>query len=187
MARLAGCVARPDNPLHASIHPGLPPGPGTQHGSLRDPSTGSPEVHPHRDAGARAATRSALRYDYDYPDIGYGEQANQNAVARLQARLDRGEAKLAFDPTRGYLDSVLKELAIDASSQTLVYSKTSLQIDLIRAATPRAIYFNDDTYVAWVPHTTSIEIVTMDSLRQPSGLREGIYLRTSRRHPERSR
>ena len=115
------------------------------------------------DGGARTATRSALRYDYDYPDIGYGEQASQNAVARLQARIDRGEAKLTFHPTRGYLDSVLKELGIEVSSQTLVYSKTSLQIDLIRAATPRAIYFNDDTYVAWVPHTSSIEIVTMDS------------------------
>jgi hypothetical protein len=118
---------------------------------------------PTADAAARVSTRSALRYDYDYPDIGYGEKANANAVARLQARIDRGQAKLTFHPTRGYLDSVLKELGIDASSQTLVYSKTSLQIDAIRAATPRAIYFNDDTYVAWVPHTTFLEVVTMDS------------------------
>ena len=48
-----------------------------------------------------------------------------------------------------------------------MYSKTSLQIDLIRAATPRAIYFDDDTYVAWVRDTNMIELSTMDSALGP--------------------
>ena len=58
-------------------------------------------------------------------------------------------------------------MGIDPSSQTLVYSKTSLQIDLIKAATPRAIYFDDDTYVAWIPDTNMVEMTTMDSALGP--------------------
>ena len=110
---------------------------------------------------------TALRYDTEYPLIGYADSPTHNALARLQERLDRGEVKLEFLPGRGYLDSLLKALAIDPSSQTLVYSKTSLQIDLIKAATPRAIYFDDTTYVAWIPETNIIEMTTMDSAVGP--------------------
>ena len=107
---------------------------------------------------------TALRYDFDYPTIGYAGKAKNNPVARLQERLDRGEVKLEFHPPRGYLDSLLKALDVPPSSQTLVYSKTSLQIDVIRAATPRAIYFNDDLYVAWVQGTNLLEFAVMDSV-----------------------
>ncbi len=107
------------------------------------------------------------RYDTDYPLIGYSEKPLHNPIARLQERLERGEIRLKFVPGRGYLDSVLQALGIDPSSQTLVYSKTSLQFELIRAATPRAIYFDDDTYVAWPPGTKILEISTMDSALGP--------------------
>lgn len=110
---------------------------------------------------------TALRYDTEYPLIGYADKPSHNAIARLQDRINRGEVKLKFVPGRGYLDSLLKALGIDPSSQTLVYSKTSLQIDLIKAETPRAIYFDDDTYVAWVRDTNTIEITTMDSAMGP--------------------
>jgi len=114
-----------------------------------------------------APVGTALRYDTEYPLIGYADKPTHNAVARLQERMDRGEVKLKFVPGRGYLDSLLKALAIDPSSQTLVYSKTSLQIDLIKAATPRAIYFDDTTYVAWIPETNIIEMTTMDGAVGP--------------------
>jgi hypothetical protein len=81
--------------------------------------------------------------------------------------MDHGQVKLEFHPGHGYLDSLLRMLGIDPSSQTLVYSKTSLQFELIRAATPRAIYFDDDTYVAWIPESHIIEITTMDSALGP--------------------
>ncbi len=42
-----------------------------------------------------------------------------------------------------------------------MFSQTSLQSRLIRPETPRAIYFNDDTYVAWVQHGP-IEIAALD-------------------------
>ena len=108
---------------------------------------------------------SGLRYDVDYPVIGYFQTPVDNEIARLQARLDRGEVVLEFSAPRGYLDSLLKALRIDPSSQVLVYSKTSLQFRQIRAATPRAIYFNDDTYVAWVQGSDLLEVATMDSTR----------------------
>jgi len=109
----------------------------------------------------------ATRYDSEYPTIGYAGSASQNAIARLQERLNRGEVTLKFEPPRGYLDSVLSALGIDPSSQTLVYSKTSLQFDLIDASTPRAIYFDDDTYIAWIPGTKFLEIATMDGALGP--------------------
>ncbi len=115
----------------------------------------------------RGPIPSALRYDTEYPLIGYANRPTHNSIARLEDRMQRGEVKLKFAPGRGYLDSLLQALGIDPSSQTLVYSKTSLQFELIQAATPRAIYFNDDTYVAWIPETSIIEITAMDSAVGP--------------------
>ncbi len=109
---------------------------------------------------------SALRYDSEYPVIGYSGKPTHNPVARLQERLRQHELKLRFEPPRGYLDSLLQALGIDPSSQTLVYSKSSLQVDHINAATPRAIYFNDNVYVAYV-QGGNIELVTMDNLLGP--------------------
>jgi hypothetical protein len=79
----------------------------------------------------------------------------------------RGEVKLAFNPVRGYLDSLLAALDIDVSSQTLVFSKTSFQVANIRASSPRAIYFNEETYVAWTPGAELLEIGTMDTRLGP--------------------
>ncbi len=69
---------------------------------------------------------------------------------------------LAHQGRRGHLDSILRELEIDPSSQVLVFSRTSLQVGLIRPETPRAIYFNDDTYVAWVPGAGTLEVASYD-------------------------
>ncbi len=73
--------------------------------------------------------------------INYGKDPTQNAIARLQARLKQGSCVSSSSHPRGYLDSVLEALEISPSSQTLVYSRTSLQFLLITAATPRSIYF----------------------------------------------
>jgi hypothetical protein len=90
----------------------------------------------------------------------YATAPRTDPIARLEARLASGELKLAAGP-RGYLDSLLAALAIDPSSQTLVFSQTSLQSRRISPETPRAIYFNDDVYVAWVQQGP-IEIGSMD-------------------------
>ncbi len=120
------------------------------------------------DSGAAAAslfgTPNTLTYDKEYPVIGYAQAAQNNSIARLQARIDRGAVKLQYSAPRGYLDSLLKALAIDPSSQALVYSHTSVQTGAISAAKPRAIYFNDETYVGYVQGVgENIEIAAMDS------------------------
>lgn len=115
-------------------------------------------------ASAAGEAGTALVYDTDYPFIGYSGTPEHNDIARLAARIARGEVKLTFSEPRGYLDSLLSALHIDSSSQALVFSKTSLQADAISPRTPRAIYFNDDTYVGWISGSNLLEISTMDGL-----------------------
>lgn len=116
---------------------------------------------------SQAGDYSVLRYDNEYPQIGYSNTPTHNAFARLQQRLDKGEVKLEWKAPRGYLDSLLQVLNIDLSSQSLVFSKTSLQISWISEKTPRAIYFNDETYVAWVDGAPSLELMSVDSVMGP--------------------
>ncbi len=136
---------------------GAAPAPDATSPPDTDQPPGSPPVF------GRAPPSDHLRYDTEYPPIGYSGRAQNNRIARLQARLDRGEVKLEFEPGHGYLRALLKALDIDPSSQVLVYSKTSLQTGEIQAASPRAIYFNEDTYVGWVQGSTQMELGSMDS------------------------
>lgn len=87
-----------------------------------------------------------------------------DVVARLQQRLARGDVQLEFAETTGYLPSVLKLLEVPVSSQTLVFSKTSLQSTHISPANPRAIYFNDNVYVGWIRGAELLEIAAFDPL-----------------------
>jgi hypothetical protein len=114
-----------------------------------------------------SAAESALRYDSEYPQIGYSDTPTHNAIYRLQQRLDKGEVKLEWKAPRGYLDSILPLLKIDPSSQSLVFSNTRLQIRWISDQTPRAIYFNDETYVAWVDNAPHLELVAVDAVMGP--------------------
>ena len=84
-----------------------------------------------------------------------------DAVARLQQRIDGGQATLAFDRDHGYLESVLASLNIPVSSQLLVFSKSSAQMSGISPEKPRAIYFNDDVYVGWVQEG-GLELAAID-------------------------
>jgi hypothetical protein len=43
---------------------------------------------------------------YESPAIGYDNAGKKDAVARLQQRLERGEVKLEYSETDGYLSSV---------------------------------------------------------------------------------
>ena len=78
----------------------------------------------------------------------YLKAPDHSPVVGLQQKLDRGEAVLKHDAQFGYLRSVLQALGISESSQTLVFSKTSQQRELISPKTPRALFFNDSVYVA---------------------------------------
>ena len=83
-----------------------------------------------------------------------------DAVVALDRKLASGEVQLRFAPKWGYLPALLDELDIPRSSQLLVFSKTSAQFRWITPQNPRAIYFNDETYVGWVPGASLLEIST---------------------------
>jgi hypothetical protein len=95
------------------------------------------------------------------------QQARVRSVAELVENLRTGKIRLTYDEDRGYLRSLLKELDVPISSQTLVFSKSSFQLSLIGPYAPRAIYFNDDTYVGWVNHGQFIEIAEVDPQTGP--------------------
>ena len=99
---------------------------------------------------------------YSEPPINYLADRVNDPVARLQERIDRGAARLEYEPEHGYLKSVLKLLDVPVSSQTLVFSKSSFQYRKISPKTPRALYYNDNVYVGWVRDGHSLELSSFD-------------------------
>lgn len=89
-------------------------------------------------------------------------RASDDPIVRLQAQMDAGSVTLAHDTLNGYLRSVLGALKIPVSSQGLVFSRTSLQTDLISTWSPRALYFNDEVYVGFVQGSDFLEIATVN-------------------------
>jgi len=127
--------------------------------------SGPPGTAPLGSVPAHSSMQTVVQvYDNDYPFMHYGDAPVHNEVAELQQRIARGQVTLTYG-SHAFLGSLLSALDIDPESQVLVFSKTSLQIDAISPATPRAIYFNDDTYVAFVQGTGMMEVATMDADR----------------------
>ncbi|HBE71587.1 MAG TPA: hypothetical protein DDW52_25875 [Planctomycetaceae bacterium] len=99
---------------------------------------------------------------YERPPINYGSYTPRDQVAKLQTELESGQKELAFDEKYGWLPSLLKELQVSPESQTLVFSKTSLQLHKISPRTPRALYFNDEVYLGWCYRGDLIELAATD-------------------------
>src|SRR5262249_44232824 len=53
-------------------------------------------------------------------------------------------------------------LGVPKSSQMLVFSKTSLQRTFISPQNPRALYYNDNVYLAYIPGAPRMEISDVD-------------------------
>ena len=99
---------------------------------------------------------------FDEETIQYSKAKDASPVARLQERLDQGAARLAYDDRFGYLPALLSALKIQTNSQMLVFSKTSFQRERISPKTPRALFFNDDAYVGFIPGAPLLEVSTVD-------------------------
>ena len=99
---------------------------------------------------------------FEEDNIQYGKTAAMGPIQRLQERLEAGQVTLGWDERFGYLRSLLDALRVPESSQMLVFSKTSFQRDRISPANPRAIYFNDDVYVGYVPGSPVLEFSMVD-------------------------
>ncbi|MEI9892352.1 MAG: hypothetical protein WDN28_00075 [Chthoniobacter sp.] len=75
--------------------------------------------------------------------------------------MEAGRVLLDGSGEKPFLLSLLRALDVPATSQMLVFSTTSLQLRLITPANPRALFFNEDVYVGYIPGGR-IEIVSID-------------------------
>jgi hypothetical protein len=116
-------------------------------------------------ARAQIAVRNQGYVPFSDAPIFYRDQKLSDPVANLQKRLDSGEVQLAYDEQQGYLRSILQQLKIPISSQTLVFSKTSFQFKKIAPQTPRALYFNDDVYIGYVHDGKALEVISFDPMQ----------------------
>ena len=97
----------------------------------------------------------------DDPIHGYWTKKPQDRFSRFHAEWKAGRRQLDTSGEIPFLKSLLQELDVPVSSQMLVYSVTSLQKNLISPRRPRALYFNDDTYVGYVPGGR-VEVISLD-------------------------
>ena len=109
--------------------------------------------------GAADAVRGQ---DFEQAPINYAKRTPNNAASRLFADLEAGRKTLKFDEEFGYLPALLDALRVPRSSQTLLFSKTSLQRSRIAPETPRALYFNDDVYIGYCQQGEVVEISATD-------------------------
>lgn len=108
---------------------------------------------------------AVAQLEFENEPINYGKSPTNDSVAELQTQLDTGGAELEFDKDHGYLRSLLKAFDIAPSSQVLVNSKTSFQLRRISPSQPRALYFNDHSYVGWVQGGDVVEVMTTDPVQ----------------------
>jgi hypothetical protein len=100
--------------------------------------------------------------ELNHSAIQYSTSELHDPVAELNRKLASGATPLKFDPTFGYLPSVVEALKIPVESQIMVFSKTSLQSILISPSNPRAILFNDSVSVAFVRGSPTLEVTAQD-------------------------
>ena len=91
----------------------------------------------------------------------YWKRPLKDPFTAFKVELDSGKVALDYQNEKAFLASLLKALDIPVSSQMLVFSTTSLQLRFITPSNPRALYFNEDVYVGYIPGGR-IEIVSLD-------------------------
>jgi len=99
--------------------------------------------------------------DIHEPPHRYRDRTPTDSFTRLIKDFESGSISLDRSSQLAFLRSLLKALDIPASSQMLVYSTTSLQLSLISPSNPRALYFNEELYLGYIPGG-KIEIISID-------------------------
>ena len=103
---------------------------------------------------------------WDLPPLRYSDTAATDPVAKLAAEIASGRRGIEGATVLDRLRFVLNLLEVPEESQVLVFSKTSKQNPLINPANPRALYFNERSYVGYVPGG-EIEVLTHDPVLGP--------------------
>jgi len=99
--------------------------------------------------------------DFDQPPHNYRSAPLKDRFTRLKADLESRRIPLDHSSEKAFVISLLKALEVPVTSQMLVFSTTSLQLRLITPSNPRALYFNDDLYLGFIPGGR-IEIISID-------------------------
>ncbi|NNC87370.1 MAG: hypothetical protein HKN82_02790 [Akkermansiaceae bacterium] len=99
--------------------------------------------------------------DHELAPHNYGTRPLADPMTRLLDRAKAGEITLDEPAGRPLVERLLRELGIRKETQVLVFSKTSLQKRAVSPKNPRAIYFNDEVYLGWMPGGR-IEIASFD-------------------------
>ncbi len=99
--------------------------------------------------------------DLDRPPHEYHARVPRDRFTRLKADLESGRLAIDGSSEKAFVTSLLRVLEIPVTSQMLVFSTTSLQLRLITPANPRALYFNEDIYIGWVPGGR-VEVLSLD-------------------------
>lgn len=99
---------------------------------------------------------------FDQPPHDYWQRPLNDRFTRLKEEIEAGRVALnGGGGEKTFLLSLLKALDVPATSQMLLFSTTSLQLRLITPSNPRALFFNEDVYVGYIPGGR-IEIVSVD-------------------------
>jgi len=95
------------------------------------------------------SVRAQLVPEYEEPPIRYSDTPADNLATKIERQWQAGKLEGMEQYGKPMLSGFLKAFGIPEASQTLVFSKTSLQLSKIGPSTPRAIYFNEDAYLGW--------------------------------------
>ncbi len=112
-------------------------------------------------ASIAAETNAPRVIDFRSAPHNYLDWKPRDRFAMIKERIQQGEVKIDTSNDKAFLKSMLDALSIPASSQIMVFSASSLQSEIINPGNPRALYFNEDTYIGWVPGGL-IEIIAAD-------------------------
>jgi hypothetical protein len=112
-------------------------------------------------AGSSLLPAQSSYQDINEPPHNYRQRTPRDRFTQLKDRFESGQIALDRSSEKAFVLSVLRALDIPVSSQMLVFSTTSLQLSLISPSNPRALYFNEDVYLGYVPGGR-IEIVSLD-------------------------
>lgn len=104
--------------------------------------------------------------DYDQPPHNYYDGEPQDPASVLKRQIASGEKQPDLSSQIDYFRWLIQELSVPAESQTVVFSKTGLQRKVVSPHNSRALYFNDQTFITFIPGGMT-EIASYDPLRGP--------------------
>lgn len=99
---------------------------------------------------------------FEEPPFHYSASPTNDLATKISAAFQGKATEIRSLPAKKRLQWLLAEMGIPVESQLFVFSKTSLQRDLINPEAPRVLYFSDEAYIGWSP-TGAFEVAVFDA------------------------